>query len=52
LEHRKFERLGAEAGASMRKDVDGGWPRLLEHFKDEAEASSRSTQAAGRAGQR
>jgi len=52
LEHRKFERLGAEAGASMRKDVDGGWPRLLEHFKDEAEASSRSTQASGRAGQR
>jgi hypothetical protein len=50
LEHRKFERLGAEAGASMRKDVDGGWPRLLEHFKQEAEASSRSTQA-GRAGQ-
>jgi hypothetical protein len=34
----------------MRKDVDGGWPRLLEHFKDEAEASGRSTQAAGRAG--
>jgi len=52
LEHRKFERLGAEAGASMRKDVDGGWPRMLEHFKNEAEASSRSTQASGRAGQR
>ena len=50
LEHRNFERLGAEAGASMRKDVDGGWPRLMEHFKQEAEASSRSTQA-GRAGQ-
>src|SRR5262249_47226187 len=49
-DHRNCERLGAEAGASMRKDVDGGWPRLLEHFKDEAEASSRSTQA-GRAGQ-
>jgi uncharacterized protein YndB with AHSA1/START domain len=38
LEHRKFERLGAEAGASMRKDVDGGWPGMLEHFKQEAEA--------------
>ena len=38
LEHRKFERMGAEAGASMRKDVDGGWPRMLEHFKREAEA--------------
>jgi uncharacterized protein YndB with AHSA1/START domain len=38
LEHRKFELMGAEAGASMRKDVDGGWPRMLEHFKREAEA--------------
>ncbi len=38
LEHRKFERMGAEAGASMRKDVDGGWPGMLEHFKKEVEA--------------
>jgi uncharacterized protein YndB with AHSA1/START domain len=37
LEHRKFEQMGAEAGASMRKDVDGGWPGMLEHFKKEAE---------------
>jgi hypothetical protein len=40
LEHRKFEQMGAEAGASMRKDVDGGWPKLLEHFKKEAEVSA------------
>lgn len=38
LEHRNFERMGAEAGASMRKDVDGGWPGMLEHFRQEAEA--------------
>jgi uncharacterized protein YndB with AHSA1/START domain len=38
LEHRKFERMGAEAGAKMRKDVDGGWPGMLDHFKKEAEA--------------
>ena len=38
LEHRKFEQMGEEAGASMRKDVDGGWPGMLEHFKREAEA--------------
>ena len=38
-------RKGAEAGASMRKDVDGGWPGMLEHFKREAEASRPSTQA-------
>jgi uncharacterized protein YndB with AHSA1/START domain len=38
LEHRKFELMGAEAGASMRKDVDGGWPGMLEHFRKEAEA--------------
>jgi hypothetical protein len=37
LEHRKFERLGAEGGEKMRKDVDGGWPGLLELFKREAE---------------
>jgi uncharacterized protein YndB with AHSA1/START domain len=40
LEHRKFERMGAEAGASMRKDVDGGWPRILEYFRQAAEAPS------------
>ena len=40
LEHRKFERMGAEAGASMRKDVDGGWPRILEYFRQAAEAAS------------
>ncbi len=32
LEHRNFERMGAEAGESMRKGVDGGWPALLELF--------------------
>ena len=37
LEHRKFEQMGAEAGESMRKDVDGGWPGLLERFKQQAE---------------
>jgi uncharacterized protein YndB with AHSA1/START domain len=39
LEHRKFEQMGAEAGESMRKDVDGGWPGLLERFKARAEAA-------------
>jgi uncharacterized protein YndB with AHSA1/START domain len=38
LEHRKFEQLGAEAGASMRRDVDGGWPAILDEFKKAAEA--------------
>ncbi|MGH6794728.1 MAG: SRPBCC family protein [Methylocella sp.] len=38
LEHRNFERMGAEAGAKMRKDVDGGWPGILEGFQREAEA--------------
>jgi uncharacterized protein YndB with AHSA1/START domain len=36
LLHHKFETMGAEAGASMRKDVDGGWPGLLEHYAQEA----------------
>jgi uncharacterized protein YndB with AHSA1/START domain len=39
LEHRKFEQMGAEAGESMRKDVDGGWPGLLEMFKRRAETA-------------
>ncbi len=39
LEHRKFEQLGAEGGAKMRKDVDGGWPALLERFKSHVEAA-------------
>ena len=37
LLHHKFETMGAEAGASMRKDVDGGWPGLIEHYAQEAE---------------
>ena len=40
LLHHKFETMGAEEGASMRKDVDGGWPGLLERFVAEAEGSS------------
>jgi len=39
LEHRKFEQMGAEAGEKMRKDVDGGWPGLLEQFKQHAEGA-------------
>lgn len=38
LEHRKFEQMGAEPGEKMRKDVNGGWPGLLEIFKSAAEA--------------
>jgi hypothetical protein len=37
--HHKFETMGAEAGASMRRDVDGGWPGLIERFAQEAERS-------------
>jgi hypothetical protein len=40
LVHHKFETMGAEAGASMRKDVDGGWPGLMARFVAEAERSS------------
>lgn len=38
LEHRKFEQMGAAPGEKMRRDVNGGWPGLLERFKSEAEA--------------
>ena len=36
LLHHKFETMGADAGASLRKDVDGGWPGLMESFATEA----------------
>jgi hypothetical protein len=29
--------MGAEDGMSMRKDVDRGWPGLLERYVKEAE---------------
>jgi uncharacterized protein YndB with AHSA1/START domain len=41
LLHHKFETMGAEAGASMRRDVDGGWPGLIERFVREAEAGAK-----------
>jgi len=41
LVHHKFETMGAEAGASMRKDVDGGWPGLLERYVKLAETNDR-----------
>jgi uncharacterized protein YndB with AHSA1/START domain len=37
LEHRKFEAMGTEAGESLRRDVDGGWPGMLARFKEAAE---------------
>jgi len=36
LEHRNFERMGAAAGEKMRKDVDGGWPHLLDLYAQNA----------------
>ena len=36
LEHRNFERMGAAAGETMRKGVDGGWPHLLDLYAKEA----------------
>jgi uncharacterized protein YndB with AHSA1/START domain len=42
LVHHKFETMGAEAGASMRKDVDRGWPSLIERFAREAERRSQN----------
>jgi len=32
VEHRDFEPLGEQGGEKMRKDVDGGWPGLLQLF--------------------
>jgi len=37
LTHHKFETMGAESGASLRRDVDRGWPGLMQRFVEEAE---------------
>src|ERR1700704_3008930 len=41
LLHHKFETMGADTGASMRNDVDRGWPGLIERYAQEAELSNR-----------
>jgi hypothetical protein len=40
LEHRNFERMGAAAGETMRNNVDGGWPAILENFANAASTST------------
>ena len=37
LEHRLFERMGAEGGTKMHDSVERGWPGILELFKQEVE---------------
>jgi activator of Hsp90 ATPase-like protein len=37
LLHHRFETMGDEAGASMRRDVDGGWPGLMARYVEEVE---------------
>jgi uncharacterized protein YndB with AHSA1/START domain len=39
LEHRHFERMGAEPGQIMRDGVDNGWPGLLDLFAAAAAAA-------------
>jgi uncharacterized protein YndB with AHSA1/START domain len=34
VEHRHFERMGAEAGETMRNAVDNGWPGVLAVFNE------------------
>jgi len=40
LEHRLFERMGKDSGEKMRKDVDGGWPGLLDMYAKEVAGQS------------
>ena len=39
LEHRDFERMGEADGTTMRTQVDGGWPSLLNLFAGEVAKS-------------
>jgi hypothetical protein len=43
LEHRDFERMGAADGATMRNNVDGGWPGLLDLFANEVSTGGKSS---------
>ena len=43
LEHRDFERMGAADGETMRKNVDGGWPGLLNLYANEASIGGKSS---------
>ncbi|HME39090.1 MAG TPA: SRPBCC family protein [Steroidobacteraceae bacterium] len=43
LEHRNFERMGAAEGETMRNNVDGGWPGLLDLFAKEASTGAKSS---------
>jgi uncharacterized protein YndB with AHSA1/START domain len=45
LEHRHFERMGAQAGAKMRHEVDGGWPKILELLAQEVARGEAACQA-------
>ncbi|HWJ33752.1 MAG TPA: SRPBCC family protein [Steroidobacteraceae bacterium] len=38
LEHRNFERMGTAAGETMRNNVNGGWPTILELYAKEVSA--------------
>lgn len=38
LEHRNFENMGKEGGEKMRSDVSGGWPTILDLYKQAAES--------------
>lgn len=40
LEHRNFERMGLPDGESMRGNVDGGWPGVLDCYAREVAAAA------------
>jgi uncharacterized protein YndB with AHSA1/START domain len=43
LDHRNFERMDAAGGEKMRREVDGGWPTILELFAREATKEARNS---------
>lgn len=42
LEHRNFERMGAQAGEKMHDAVDSGWPGLLALYAKDASGGTRA----------
>jgi uncharacterized protein YndB with AHSA1/START domain len=43
LDHRNFERMDTAGGEKMRREVDGGWPTILELFAREASREARNS---------
>jgi uncharacterized protein YndB with AHSA1/START domain len=43
LEHRNFERMDGAGAEKMRRELDGGWPAILERFAQQVHDEAQAT---------